>query len=325
MEIIRKTVTGLLILFLSGGFSAFAQDFAKVDEKVKAYPSSFTTIDKLAEKINDDFKLDDEKARAIFTWIATNVKYDLAAFGVNERPVAYSFRTQEEKAAKERKFKDDLAVKTLKSKKGVCQGYATLFESLCAKTGLEAVIIPGTSKAHPTHIGKLPVASDHAWNAVKIDGQWKLVDVTWGAGAVTGNPAKFNFRFNDSYFFTNPADFVLNHYPDNEKWLLTNATKEDFAAYPLYFGSYLMDGYKFLSPGTGTFSGGGTVAFKVKNLKPGDEVAYVISHNNIFRQVKPLFNNGIAEFQVPLESSKGGYLTIYINQKSVAAYRINRV
>ncbi|RZJ68849.1 MAG: transglutaminase, partial [Flavobacterium sp.] len=244
----QSNLIKILLLFLSFGFAANAQDFAKVDNTVIAYPKSFASTDKLAEKINADFKRDDEKARAIFTWLATNVKYDLGAYNSNERPVAYSYSSQEEKIAKQKKFKDDLATKTLKSRKGVCQGYATLFEVLADKIGLESVMIPGSSKSHPTHIGKLPTSSDHAWNAVKIDGNWKLVDATWGAGTVVGAKPEFVFKFNDAYFFSDPEQFYLNHYPDDKQWLMTSRTPEQFANLPLYYGSYLQDGYKFESP-----------------------------------------------------------------------------
>lgn len=315
----------LLILLISA--ATHAQDYAKVDNIVSAYPTSFKTVDAFADKIKTDFKSDEDKARAIFTWIAKNVKYDLAAYGLREAPAAFSFRTQEEKEAKLRKFKDDLALKTLKTKKGVCEGYATLFESLAVKTGLEAVVVPGTSKSHPTHIGKQPGASDHAWNAVKINGQWKLLDVTWGAGTITGEKPAFQFRFNDKYFLTEPELFVLNHYPDKEKWLLSDKiTKEDFANTPLYYGNYLMGGYEFTSPGIGTFidKKADVVPFKIRNLKSTDKVAYAFSRDKVFKEVKPRQNGEFAEFEVQLPPNSNGYLTVYINQRSVASYRINR-
>lgn len=324
MKKIASIIT-ILHLFLSA--SIFAQDYAKVDDIVSAYPTSFKSVNVLAEKINADFKTDEDKARAIFTWIAKNVKYDLAAYGLREAPVAFSFRTQEEKELKLRKFKDDLALKTLKTKKGVCEGYSTLYESLANETGLEAVIIPGTSKSHPTHIGKQPGASDHAWNAVKINGQWRLLDVTWAAGTVTGEKPAFQFKFNDKYFLTDPEVFVLNHYPDKEKWLLSDSiTKDHFADTPLYYGNYLMGGYEFMSPGIGTFTDkkADIVPFKIKNLKPTDKVAYAFSRDRVFKGVKPRQNGDLAEFEVPLQPNSNGYLTIYINQRSVAAYRINR-
>lgn len=321
-KIMKKIYLALFVVMFT--ISAGAQDYAKVDKIVKAYPKSFTSIDKLSDKINTDFKDDAEKARAIFTWIAINVRYDLAAYNRAEAPIAYSFRTQEEKLAKQRKFKDDLAFKTLKSKKAVCQGYAQLFESLAERVGLEAVVIPGTSKSLLTHIGRQPGASDHAWNAVKINGKWQLLDVTWGAGTVTGSPLAFTFRFNNGYFLTDPGVFALNHYPDDEKWLLTNVSKDDFADFPLYYGNYVMGGYEFDTPFNGTIATNKPVLlpFSIKNLKPGDKLAYAYSKNKVFKEIVPADKNGAAQFDVPLDANMSGYLTIYINQRSVASYRI---
>lgn len=314
----------IAILFLSFGFMQ-AQDYVKADNIVKAYPK-FTDLDKLAGQINKDFKDDASKARALFTWIAVNVKYDLAAYGVNERPVGFSYSTEEEKIAKQKQFKEALALKTLKTKKGVCEGYSTLFAVLAEKAGLEAVIIPGTSKSHPTHIGKEPGRSDHAWNAVKINGEWKLLDTTWGAGVVMGEKPAFTFKFNDGYFFTEPDMFFLNHYPDDEKWLLTKKTGNDFANLPLYYGNYLMGGYNFVSPKTGSFTDKkyNVIPFKISSLKAGDVINYAFSKDRKIVPVTAPLNGGTVEFDVPLDAASNGTLTIYINQKSVAAYRINR-
>lgn len=322
-----KKLSQITILLLIFATATYAQDYARVDNIISAYPASFKAVDALAEKINTDFTSDEDKARAIFTWIATNVRYDMDAYNSRQAPAGFMYRTPEEKEAKLAKMRDDLALKTLRSKKGVCEGYSTLYERLADKTGLEAVIVPGTSKSHPTHIGKQPGASDHAWNAVKINGRWQLIDVTWGAGTVTGEKPVFQFRFNDSYFLTDPKDFVLNHYPDDEKWLLSKElTKENFADTPLYYGSYLMEGYEFTSPGIGTFTDKNirTVPFKIKNLRPGDRVAYSFSKDRIFKEVNPRQNGDTAEFDVQLPANSNGYLTVFINQKSVAAYRINR-
>ncbi len=326
MRNITLKIAVSLLLFWCFILPVSAQDFAKVDTKVKSYPNSFSDIDKFAEKVSNDFSRDDEKARAIFTWIALNVRYDLAAYGVNERPVAYSFKTEAEKLEKQRKFKEELAHKTLKTKKGVCQGYSTLFAQVADRVRLETVIIPGSSKSHIAHIGKQPGKSDHAWNAVKINGDWKLIDVTWAAGAATGNPPKFEFNFNDKYFFTDPDVFFLNHFPDDKRWLLTNKTESDFANLPLYYGNYLMGGYEFVTPFLGTLTNlkSNIIPFKIKNLKPGDRVAYYLSNKKIFKEVHPVLNGETAEFEVQLENNANGYITIYINQQSVAAYRINR-
>ena len=58
--------------------------------------------------------------------------------------------------------------------KAVCEGYTRAFQLLCAELGIECVSVNGTSK---------PEGSDkeenHIWNAVKLDGDWYYVDVTW--------------------------------------------------------------------------------------------------------------------------------------------------
>ena len=314
----------MALLLFTFGF-AQAQDFTKVDNTVKAYPK-FSDPDKLAVQVSADFKQDDLKARAIFTWIALNVKYDLAAYGINRQPVGFSYSTQEEKIAKQKIMREDLALKTIRSKKAVCEGYSTLFAVVADKAGLEAVIIPGTSKSHPAHIGKGPGASDHAWNAVKINGEWKLLDTTWASGVVTGEKPAFVFKFNDGYFFAEPDVFFLNHFPDDKQWLLTKKTGDDFANLPLYYGNYLMGDYEFLTPHTGSFtdSNYNVIPFKIKNLKQGDVVHYAFSKDRKILQAKPVVSNGVTSFDVPLDKNSNGTLTIYINQKSVVAYRINR-
>ncbi|NDI98802.1 hypothetical protein GWA97_06910 [Flavobacterium sp. LaA7.5] len=313
----------LVLLLISP--TIFAQDYEKVDATVRAYPRSFTAIDRLADRINNDFTREDEKARALFTWIATNISYDMSAIGTSKSPAGFSYSSEEELIAKKKKFIEDIAYQTLRSKKGVCQGYAYLFAIVAEKVGLEAEIITGTSKSYPDHIGRYPNISDHAWNAVKINGEWKLVDATWGAGSVIGNTKKFEFDFSEGYFFSDPKDFFLKHYPDDEKWLLLKATKEEFAALPLYYRNYLKEGYEVVTPTTGILTTGeGAIAFKMKNVKPTEKIAYVLSNNNTFTIIQPVFNNDIAEFEIPLDKRSAGFLTIYINGESVVSYKIKR-
>lgn len=327
-NLIRNLQKTVLIAFLFLTANSFAQDYSQVDLLVSNYPKSFSKAEDLAEKINKDFTKEDEKARAIFYWIATNIKYDVKTFYAqkNNRPVAFTFRNQEEKEAKQRQFKLDFALNALKSKKAVCQGYTALFDHLAALTGLESVTVTGTAKTNSSQIGKLPGASDHAWNAVKINGHWKLVEPTWASGVV--DPAKkiFTPKFNDGYFFTPPEIFVYTHFPDNKKWLLGEFTEQEFASYPLYFGEYIRDDYTILAPKTGIFTGKkyNTIVFKIKNLNPEDQVTYAFSRFKKVELPEVKVNGEITEFQVFLPNNSNGYLTIYINNKGIAAYKIQR-
>lgn len=53
---------------------------------------------------------------------------------------------------------------------GICLGYATAFQLLMDMAGVECITVVGAS-ADST--------SDHAWNMVRLDGEWYCVDPTW--------------------------------------------------------------------------------------------------------------------------------------------------
>ncbi len=316
-SLLRNAFASLFFLLTT---TAFAQ-FEMVDEKVKLYPKTFSDPLQLAQKIDTDFSKPEEKARAIFTWIALHIKYDLKAYYTQaNNGVAYSYSSPEDKLRKDFEFRQALVKKTLRTKKAVCEGYASLFVSLANAVGLEAVIVTGTSKIHETQIGKLPTASDHAWNAVKINGEWKLVDATWGAGVVDTNQQRFKPEFNDAYFFTDPKKFFLNHYPDNQKWLLTSKSPEDFAALPLYFPAYLKSNYELSAVlGHILFPKNTAVKFNIKNLKAGDELFYITSRDNI---IKKLVVDAENNFIIPPIDKISGYLTFFVNQNPLVTYKI---
>ena len=78
--------------------------------------------------------------------------------------------------------------------------------------------------------------TDHSWNVVFFKGNWYLIDCTWGAGHIDED-GKFQQKFTDYYFLTNPRDFVTSHFPylendleESKKWqLLTQPiTVEEF-------------------------------------------------------------------------------------------------
>lgn len=318
-----KFLVTIVILFIVNVI--YAQDYTNVDAIVKNYPESFSSIEKLAEAINKDFSKDDEKTRAIFTWIALNIKYDLTAYNTIKNGsggVAYSYKNEQEKLAKELQFRQDFAKRALKTKKGVCQHYSALFHALCDLTGIKCLDIPGTSKTSLTHIGKLPVSSDHIWNAVKIGDSWKFIDVTWASGSVDGKTGRFVPRFNDGYFFTSPDIFFLNHFPDDRRMLMIEKTEQDFAQLPLYYGEYVRSGYEFTSPETGVLTKEGDIPFQITDLPETAVITYAFSNENLLKPVAVSRKGNRSEFKIPMDSKARGYLTIFINNKSIVAYKI---
>ncbi len=309
------------------GFS-YSQEYQRVDDIINTYPDSFSSLNKFAEKISADFTDDIDKTRAIFTWMALHIKYDLKLYNSikENNTVAFSYTSEEDKLLKLQKFRYDLANKTLKTKKGVCENYTALFQTLCELMNIKCMAITGSSKTHPEDIGKLPKASDHVWNAVKIENSWRLVDVTWAAGHVNNQTGKFVPVFNDSYFFTNPEVFFLNHFPDDKRMTMLPKSEEDFAKLPLYYPEYLKSGYEIVMPQDGIVSltESNAISFKIIDLLPNQKVYYVFSNDNIPKQAVVGNYGNLSEFEIPISKKNYGYVTIYINTKSIASYKIVR-
>ena len=73
---------------------------------------------------------------------------------------------------------------TCKKRSGVCRDFAALFKELCNRSGLPCVVATGRTKSSFGRFFKEFVrlkfrAPNHAWNIVKYDGTWHLMDVTW--------------------------------------------------------------------------------------------------------------------------------------------------
>lgn len=318
MKYLLKPLILLFVLFIS--VPTFAQ-YEHVDDKVRTYPVKFSNSAALAKRIATDFSSDTDRARAIFTWTALNIRYDLQAYYTRENNgVAYSYTTPEDKIVKDREFRKSLVARTLKTGKAVCEGYSSLVFLVATELNIEAVIIPGTSKNSYAEIGKLPKFSDHAWNALKIDGKWQLIDATWAAGVVNSATNKFEKRFNDVYFFTDPDKFFFNHYPEDPKWLLTDKTAADFAALPFYYPSYLSSDYVInADEGFIMFPKNVAVRFTIENLKPGDRLSYITTKDNTL-EILPVDQDNY--FVVPPSPKLSGYITFFVNERPIVSYKI---
>ncbi len=180
----------------------------------KRIPKSETrTIEKLGDYIQKTTNIELEKAQIIYSWIALNIRYD-------------------DKGYNSGKYGGLTTTQLLKSKKGVCDDFSSLFKDLCTASGLKSIKIIGYAKAYGYTIGHKMEETDHAWNAVEIDGKWNLVDVTWGRGYGTTVNGKLKSvsEFDDYWFCTSPYEFIFRHLPENRKYqnLPHPITKEQY-------------------------------------------------------------------------------------------------
>ncbi|KAK7095279.1 hypothetical protein V1264_006710 [Littorina saxatilis] len=171
--------------------------FKDVETFVRNTPRySARTVEGLANHLMTACSSDLDRVRAIFCWIAFNITYDTNKYANGADPPQDA----------------DSVLKTLK---GVCMGYATLFHALCRHAGIPCLQVQGHAKEQYhdleekfTDEGK----PTHAWNIVHVKGEWRPLDVTWGTGC-TDNGGTFKRKFDEHWFLTDPADFVCKHYP----------------------------------------------------------------------------------------------------------------
>ena len=76
---------------------------------------------------------------------------------------------------------------------GICLGYATTFQLLMDLAEVECITVVGASSDS---------TGDHAWNMVRLEGEWYCVDPTWDdpSGDYTGVDPSWMTRMNHRYF-----------------------------------------------------------------------------------------------------------------------------
>ena len=114
-----------------------------------------------------------------------------------------------------------------KHKTTVCTGYARLFKRLLVAMDYnedDIKNIVGYSKGQSYDVNVKPQKEDHEWNAVKIDGNWCLIDATWD---IDNTEILDN---NYYYLCTPPKCFVRDHLPldDSEQFLDSTINLDQF-------------------------------------------------------------------------------------------------
>jgi transglutaminase/protease-like cytokinesis protein 3 len=79
---------------------------------------------------------------------------------------------------------------------------------------IETVIISGHIRDERNQYVELDIDDNyrHAWNAIKLNGNWRLIDTTWGT---SNDDSQSEF-----YFDIKPQLLINTHYPENSKWQL---------------------------------------------------------------------------------------------------------
>ncbi|WP_139958389.1 transglutaminase domain-containing protein [Flavicella sediminum] len=310
----------VILLFTGKGF---AQNFDKIDEQARAYPL-FREASSLAKQIKKDFSTDTEKTRALFVWLTKNISYDLNEFYRGKKQYSFRYASQKELENLIKKRNDELVHKTLKTRKAVCEGYAQTFQSVCHLLAIECEVISGFTKTSASEIGELPLGGRHAWNAVKINKQWQLIDATWGAGFSENN--KWIRKFDGHFFFTAPKQLLNSHYPINSNWqLIPNPIHEkEFADKPIYSPSFYNSCISLKSPLAGLISTKNKkfITVQFKNMAPDCELGYAYEKDYYLTTIIPEVNQNGTSIKIPCQGKRNTTLHIIANGETVLHYKI---
>lgn len=170
--------------------------FTQIDNSSKRVPNSIQSYQEIAQYLTKDFTNDIEKSRALYIWISHNISYNVDL--LNNLP---KYTSQEA-----------IIEEVMQNRNGVCQHYADLFLVMSNSIGLQTYTISGYSRNTDGEIAEI----SHAWNAIKIDSNYFLLDITWAAGHATEDV--FYRKFNDNFFLKTPQEFIADHIPFDPVW-----------------------------------------------------------------------------------------------------------
>lgn len=85
----------------------------------------------------------------------------------------------------------------------VCQGYACAVQYLLEQLGIQSVIVSGTA-----------LGDAHAWNLIRLDGEYYYMDATWGNNGYQNGEGKETSFIDYNYMAMTTEEMQMGHVPD---------------------------------------------------------------------------------------------------------------
>ena len=168
--------------------------------------TSIKELQDVLKKVSLTNNLNDEPSQAFLTycWLTKNISYYIG-------PRA-----------------DNTPLGALQKRVTQCSGYSRLFKELLKVFKIKSVLVHGIGRTYS--LNPKPKKENHEWNAIKLNGEYYLCEVTWGSGKVENN--KFVRNYNTFYFCCPPDIFIYTHFPSQDltKWMLLDKkiSQEEF-------------------------------------------------------------------------------------------------
>ncbi|KAJ1724729.1 hypothetical protein LPJ53_001012 [Coemansia erecta] len=172
-------------------------NWSKVDRQMTMIKSVSVklTVEVLATMhVGRPFNKPVERVRAAFFWIASNITYDSSAAESNEE-----FEQQETPNY------------VLQRRRSRGPGYAYLFDAMMHALGIECTTVRGYLRQPlDSYQGAVLPADNHVWNAVCLDGEFRMVDT---ACAAKSHPLNAESKVDPWFFLASPKDLIFTHFP----------------------------------------------------------------------------------------------------------------
>ena len=198
-----KKIFHITIIFLFIGISAFSQNDS-IESLVKKASSVNYSMSELTDFAKQNINKKKDLAKFFYYWVGSNIQYD----EITLQNVLNGEISNEE-------FNNLQSIENVfETRKGVCAGYAQLYKWFMNQMGIEVYVVTGYIRDERNHYVELELDdnSRHAWNVIKLDGTWIILDSTWGTSQ---DSTVSNF-----YFDMKPELAIITHFPEQEKWQL---------------------------------------------------------------------------------------------------------
>jgi len=259
-------------ILMTATFACFAQQskYKNIDEAVeKLGPLNNFNVAVIADTITEKFADNEQKARAIFYWIANNIQLD-------------------PKGTKQNDDKNILPEKVIALRKATPLGFSLLVQEMCSAANIRCLSVDGYVKNYAAEINETADEKNYSWNVFQL-GQspetWYYIDAARASGYLDKKSTVFTKQFTSEYFFADRKLFNLAYFPDNKVWQLGGGVKnvKDYYALPVFNNYSFALGLSKPSPITGyirtsikkpvvfTFPVNGAIDIKNISLIMGDE------------------------------------------------------
>lgn len=164
--------------YVNNGMSEGREGYS-TDDKINAYRRMY----EVCSQIITPGMSDREVIKAVHDWMVMNIAYDCSEFGT----------IPEESCHIEGAINRGLAI---------CHGYAETFQAFMGIEGINSIVVVGGT-----------TGGAHAWNKVKVDGEYYYIDVTWD-DPVPDRPGRV---YGYKYYLTKDPTFGGDHMPHDDR------------------------------------------------------------------------------------------------------------